>query len=206
VQRKRILLLGILVLCTLASCRTSTILNSASQENAFRERYIGKPFYTAIVLRPYERGDAYLIDLTGTLAEATEQTPRASLIIPLGTPITVTALSGEDIMARIGEYARPFRIMIHTRLGTLETVAEELSQVLSETPPLQSARMAMRPFIVRQEITTGMSRHEVYMSWGQPDKIISSPGASGFLEEWVYFERQVHLFLSNGYVTNWQQY
>ena len=34
------------------------------EEQAFHQRYINKPFYTAIVLRPYDYGDAYLIDLT----------------------------------------------------------------------------------------------------------------------------------------------
>jgi hypothetical protein len=191
VHRTRILLLA--------------ILNSTSEEIAFHARYVGKPFYTAIVLRPYERREAYLIDLTDTLAGAMTETPRSILVIPLGTPITITALHDEYILARIEGYG-PFQIMIRTRLGTLDAVAEELSLVLSETPPLQSARLAMRPFIVRQEVTTGMSRREVYMSWGQPDKVLSSPGASGFLEEWVYFERQIHLILSNGFVTNWQQY
>ena len=88
--------------------------------------HIGKSFYTAIVLRPYARGGAYLINLTGTIAEATVETPRATLVMPLGTPITVTALSGEHIMARIGEYARLFQIMIRTRLGTLNAVEVEV--------------------------------------------------------------------------------
>ena len=43
------------------------------------------------------------------------------------------------------------------------------------------------------------------MSWGQPDKVISSPGGSGFLEEWINFDRRIHLFLHNGFITNWQQ-
>jgi hypothetical protein len=85
-------------------------------------------------------------------------------------------------------------------------VAEELAQVLSETPPLQTARPEMRAFIARQEIARGMSRREVHMAWGQPDRVSSSPGASGFLEEWTYFDRRLHLFLTNGVVTNWQQY
>jgi hypothetical protein len=206
VHRTRILLLATLALCMLTSCRTPGILNNTLEEKAFRERYMDKPFYTAIVLRPYERRDIYLIDLTDALAEATTETPRSLFVIPLGTPISITAFTEEHILARIEGYARPFQILIRTRQGTLEAVAEELALVLSETPPLQSARLAMRPFIVRQEVTTGMSRREVYMSWGQPDKVINSPGASGFLEEWVYFERQIHLILSNGFVTNWQQY
>ena len=51
-----------------------------------------------------------------------------------------------------------------------------------------------------------MSRQEVYMSWGQPDKVNASPGASGYLEEWVYFARRAHVFLENGFITNWQEY
>jgi hypothetical protein len=38
VQRHRFLLLGILLLCTLVSCRTPTILRNTPQEKAFRER------------------------------------------------------------------------------------------------------------------------------------------------------------------------
>jgi hypothetical protein len=181
-------------------------LQSSSQEYTFQQRYIGKSFYTAMVLRPYELRDAYLIDLTGTIAEAAAQTPRSPLTIPLGTPITITALVDEHVMARVDGYSLPFRIMVHTKLGTLDTLAEELSLILTESAPLQSARLPMRPFITRQEVTLGMSRREVFMSWGQPDKLISVPGASGFLEEWIYFDRQMHLYLHNGFVTNWQQY
>jgi hypothetical protein len=197
----------IIVLCgVLAGCPSQTILHSTSQEQAFQQSYVGKTFYTATVLRPYEFRDAYLIDLTGTIAGAPVQTPRSSLTIPLGTPITVTALVNEYVMARIGGYYLPFRIMVHTKRGTFDTLAEELSLVLTESAPLQSARVPMRPFITRQEVTPGMSRREIFMSWGQPDKIISSPGASGFLEEWTYFDRQIRLYLSNGFMTNWQQY
>jgi hypothetical protein len=97
-------------------------------------------------------------------------------------------------------------LLLRTKQGTVADVAEELRLVLSDTAPLQEARPAMRPFISRQEVTRGMSRREIYMSWGQPDKVMNSPGASGFLEEWVYFDRRIHLFLSNGFITNWQQF
>jgi hypothetical protein len=190
----------------LTACRTQTVLRHASQEHAFRTQYIGRPFYTGIVLRPYESRGTYLIDLTGELADAASGTFRATATVPLGTPITLTALDGAHIMARIEGHARPFRILVRTRMGTLEEVAEELALVLSETPPLQTARPAMRPFITRQEVLRGMSRREVFMSWGQPDKMNSSPGASGWLEEWIYFDRRIHLFLHNGFVTNWQQF
>jgi len=206
VHNKGIYPLIIGLFCVLTGCRSQTILQSTSQEQAFQQRYVGKTFYTAMVLRPYEFTDAYLIDLTGTIAGAPVQTPRSSLTIPLGTPIEVTALANEHVIARIGEYSLPFRILVLTKLGTLDTLSEELSLLLAESAPLQSARLPMRPFITRQEVTPGMSRREVFMSWGQPDKIISSPGASGFLEEWTYFDRQIRLYLSNGFITNWQQY
>jgi hypothetical protein len=50
-----------------------------------------------------------------------------------------------------------------------------------------------------------MSWREVYMSWGQADKAQVMPSSSSTLEEWVYFDKHMHLFLENGYVTNWQQ-
>jgi hypothetical protein len=159
-----------------------------------------------MVLRPYEYGQEYLIDLSRGLTEAVIDTPRARLIVPLGTPITVTAIDKKHILARVEGYRRVFRMLVHTRRGTLAEVAEELAQVLSETPPIQTIRPEMQATIARQEVARGMSRREVYMSWGQPDRVSSSPGASGFLEEWTYFDRRLHLFLTNGVVTNWQQY
>ena len=199
-------LLVVAVLCGLTACRTTAILRSGAQEDAFRKRYLGQPFYTAIVLRPYEYRKEYLIDLTGALAEAASEPPRATLTVPLGTPITLTAIDGTHILARIDGYPGGFRLLLQARRGTLAEVAEELALVLAEAPPLQGARPEMRAFITRQEIAPGMSRREVYMSWGQPDKVSNSPGASGFLEEWTYFDRRMHLFLTNGFVTNWQQY
>ena len=205
-MRSSVYLLIASVLFGLIACRTQAVLRSASQENAFRAQYVGKPFYTGIVLRPYEHGGAYLIDLTGELADAASGTSRAPITVPLGTPLTLTAINGEHIVARVEGYTRPFRMLVRTKFGTLDTVAAELAFVLSETPPLQAARPSMRPFVTRQEVTRGMSQREVYMSWGQPDKVNSSPGASGVLEEWIYFDRRIHLFLQNGFVTNWQQF
>jgi hypothetical protein len=197
----------VFLLCSLAACRShNTILRSASEEQAFYQHYLKKPFYTAIVLRPYDYGDAYLVDLTGELADAPYETLRASVAIALGTPMTITGLDEQHVLAHIDGYTRPFRLLLRTKQGTVSDVAEELRFILSDTAPLQEARPAMRPFIARQEVTRGMSRREIYMSWGQPDKVISSPGASGFLEEWVYFDRRIHLFLSNGFITNWQQF
>jgi hypothetical protein len=63
----------------------------------------------------------------------------------------------------------------------------------------------MRDFIAHHKITRGMSWHEVYMSWGQPDKAQVMPSSTSTLEDWVYFDKRMHLYLENGYVTNWQQ-
>jgi hypothetical protein len=205
-QRGRYAVL-IFLLCSLAACRShNTILRSTSEEQAFHQRYLNKPFYTAIVLRPYDYGEAYLIDLTGEIAEAPSETPRASITVPLGTPVAITGLDEQHVLAHIDGYTRPFRLLLRTKQGTVSDVAEELRLMLSETAPLQEARPAMRPFISRQEVTRGMSRREIHMSWGQPDRAMSSPGASGFLEEWIYFDRRIHLFLHNGFITNWQQF
>jgi hypothetical protein len=181
-------------------------LQNASQEKVFQQQYINKTFYTAIVLRPYQYRDGYLIDLTGEIAAAPYETPRAAMEIPLGTPVTITAIDSEHVVSHIHGYDRPFRFLLRTKLGTVDDIAAELQLALAETFSLQQARPAMRPFISRQEITRGMSQQEIYMSWGQPDKVMSSPGASGFLEEWIYFDRRIHLFINNGFLTNWQQF
>ena len=99
-----------------------------------------------------------------------------------------------------------FRILVHTQRGTLDEIAKELALVVSKEPPLQLVRPDMRPFVERQEITYGMSRREVSMSWGLPDKITNVSGSAGTLEEWTYFSKRMHLFLANGLVTNWQQF
>ena len=197
-------LLIIVGLLSLTACRGHTILRNAAQEKAFQDRYVGKPFYTGYVLRPYEAVDAYLIDLTGELPNTAFESPRAGLSVPLGTPMTIAGMTDDYIIAQVEGYARPFQFMLLTKLGTLAEVNAELAWVLSETPPLLSARPAVQPFIARREVTRGMSRREVYMSWGQPDKVNSSPGSTGYLEEWIYYDRPVHLFLHNGFVTNWQ--
>ena len=95
---------------------------------------------------------------------------------------------------------------MQTQRGTLDDVAKELALILSKEPPLQLVRPEMRASIERQEITRGMTRREVSMSWGLPDKINAVPGFAGRLEEWIYFAKRVHIFLDNGTVTNWQQF
>ena len=198
-------LIGVL-LCTLIACQSAGILQGSSQVQAFRERYVEKPFYTAIVIQPYRYDEDYLIDLTGSLADIEADTLRAPVVVPLGTPITIVGLDQRHVLARIAGYTPLFRILVHTRRGTLHDIAKELELVVSKEPPLQLVDPEVRPFIERQEVARGMVRREVYMSWGLPDKITSVPGSAGPLEEWIYFSTHMHLFLDNGVVTNWQQY
>jgi len=198
-------LIGVL-LCTLIACRSVGILRGSSQVRAFRERYVEKPFYTARVIQPYRYDEEYLIDLTGSLTDIEADTLRAPVIVPLGTPITIVGLDHRHVLARIPGHTPLFRILVHTQRGTLDDVAKELALVVSKEPPIQLVRPEMRPFVERQEVTRGMSRREVSMSWGLPDKINGVPGAAGILEEWIYFDRRMHVFLDNGTVTNWQQF
>jgi hypothetical protein len=198
-------LLGVL-LWSLMACQSSSILQGSSQERAFRERYVQKPFYTAILIYPYRYNEDYIIDLTGTVAELETETPRAQVAVPLGSPITIVGLDDKHVLARITGYTHLFRISLQTQRGTLDDVAKELALVLSKEPPLQSVRPEMRAFVERQEVARGMTRREVSMSLGLPDKITSVPGATGTIEELTYFGRRVHIFLDNGTVTNWQQF
>ncbi len=200
-----------LLVCTLwliFSCRSlDGIFQSTSQEASFRELYIDKPFYTAMVIHPYRyNNDAYLVDLTGQVLELAYETTRASVVVPLGTPIRLVGLDGKHVLARVAGHAYPFRILLQTRRGTVDEVAKELTLLLTKEPPLQLVRAEMRPFVEQQAVTRGMSRREVLMSWGQADKVNSVPTSSGFLEEWIYYGRRVHVFLENGTVTNWQGY
>ena len=142
----------------------------------------------------------------GKLQKVYAEVWRAPVVVPLGSPITLVGLDGQHVLARMPGHARLFRILVHTRRGTLDDLAKELTLVVSQEPPLQRARPEMRPLVERQEVMRGMSRHEVSMSWGLPDKITSVPGATGTIEEWIYFHKRVHLFLDNGLVTNWQQF
>jgi hypothetical protein len=204
-QRRIVWLLGI-IMWGMTACQSASIFQGSSQEKAFRERYMQRPFYTAILIHPYRYNAEYLVDLTGTIAELETETMRAPVLVPLGTPITLVGLEGRYVLARITGYAPLFRLFVHTQRGTLDDMAKEMAIVLSKDPPLEEARPEMRPFIERQEIVQGMTRREVSMSWGLPDKINGAPGASGTIEEWIYFPTRQHLFLDNGLVTNWQQY
>ena len=195
-----------MLLWTLMSCQSTSILQGSSHEQAFRERYVEKPFYTAVFIHPYRYNEEYLIDLTGTVAELEAETLRASVAVALGSPITVVGLDDTYVLARITGHSRLFRIRVRTQRGTLDDVAKELAVILSKESPLQFARPEMRAFIERQEVRRGMTQREVSMSWGLPDKITSVPGATGTLEEWIYFAKRVHVFLDNGTVTNWQQF
>lgn len=198
-------LVGVL-LCTLVACRSTGILQGGKHERAFRERYVDKPFYTAMLIQPYQHSDEYLIDLTGKVAESEAEVLRAPVVVPLGSPITLVGLDDRHILARIPGHARLFRILVSTQRGTLDDVAKELAVVITKEPPLQFVRPEIRAVVERQEVMRGMSRREVTMSWGLPDKINSVSGAAGTIEEWIYFHKRVHLFLDNGLVTNWQQF
>jgi hypothetical protein len=188
------------------ACQSSSILQGSGQERAFRERYVQKPFYTAVFIHPYRYHEDYLLDLTSTIAELDTETPRAPVPIPLGSPITIVGLEDKYVLARITGHTPLFRIRVRTQRGTLDDVAKELAMILSQEPPLQFVRPEMRAFVERQEVTRGMTRREVSMSWGLPDKITSVPGATGTIEEWTYFDRRAHIFLNNSTVTNWQQF
>jgi len=207
VKHKIGVLLGVL-LWTLMACQSTSILQGSSQEQAFQERYVQKPFYTAVFIHPYLYNEDYLIDLTGTVAELDAETPtlRAPVAVPLGSSITIVGLDDKYVLARIAGHIPLLRIRVQTQRGTLDDVAKELGIVLSKEPPLQSVRPEMRTFIERQEVTRGMTRREVSMSWGLPDKTTSVPGATGTIEEWTYFDRRAHVFLDNSTVTNWQQF
>lgn len=205
VKHKIGFLVGVL-LWILMACRSTGILQGSSQEHAFRERYAQGPFYTAMLIHPYRYNEEYLIDLTGTVAELESEMLRVPMVVPLGSPITIIGLDDKYVLARITGHTRLFRILVHTRRGTLDDVARELALILSKEPPLQLVRPEIRGFVERQEVTQGMTRREVSMSWGLPDKINGVPGAAGTLEEWIYFDKRVHVFLENGMVTNWQQF
>ena len=205
-MKPKIACLASVLLGTLLACRSSGIFQSSSEERGFRERYLQKPFYTATLLHPYRYNEDYLIDLTGTVAELATETPRATVIVPLGSPITVVGVDDKYVLTRLPGYTPLVRIRVQTQRGTLDDLARELAIVLSQDPPLQSVRPDMQAIIARQEVKRGMTRREVSMSWGLPDKITSVPGSTGTIEAWIYFDRRVHVFLDNGTVTNWQQF
>ena len=205
VRRRSLYLVAIGALCGLTACRIGDILRSDAQERAFRERYVDRPFYTAMVLRPYPYQSGYLIDLSERFAEEEYATPHAPFTVPLGTPLTITGLDRKFILAHVEGYSEPFRILVVTSRGNLDEVAQELTPLLATEPPLPTVREEMRAFVAQQQITRGMSQREIYMSWGQPDKKLVLPSSASVLEEWIYFDRRIHLYLENGYITNWQQ-
>ena len=205
-MKHKITCLVSMLLWTLMACRSSSIFQGSGAERVFRERYLQKPFYTATLLHPYRYNEDYLIDLTGTVAELDTETLRAPVVVPLGSPITVVGLDDTYVLARLPGHMPLVRIRVQTQRGTFDDLARELSVILSKEPPLQSVRPDMQAIIARQEVTRGMTRREVSMSWGLPDKITSVPGSTGTIEAWIYFDRRAHVFLDNGTVTNWQQF
>lgn len=198
---------GILLGIGIASgCHVNSIMRSGAQEKALLARYREKPFYTAMVVQPYLYGEDYLIDLTGKVTETDAQMFRAPVRIPLGTPITVVDVDANHVITRIQGQARLCRILVQSERGSAEDVTKELSLLLSSEAPLTLARPEMRPYIERQELVRGMSVREIYMSWGQPDKVHGTPGASGVWEQWLYHGRHIHLYLQNGFLTNWEAF
>jgi hypothetical protein len=199
------LLMVLSLLLGMSGCSSSGLFRSASHEEAFRHRFGQRQWYTAITLRPYAYPDGYMIDLTGTIAEEQFDTYRAAISIPFGSRIRLTDFANDAILAQIEGYSEVFRLLVSTQRGTADDVAKEIGIILSPDPPLPAVRASMRDFVAHHKITRGMSWHEVYMSWGQPDKAQVMPSSTSTLEEWVYFDKRMHLYLENGYVTNWQQ-
>jgi hypothetical protein len=189
----------------LTACHIGDLLRNDAQERAFRERYVDRPFYTAMVLRPYPYQSGYLVDLSERFAEEEYATPHTSFTVPLGTPLTITGIDGKYILAHVEGYEEPFRILMVTKQGSLDEVAQGLTPLLATEPPLPTVRPEMRDFVAQQQIVRGMSQREIYMSWGQPDKKLVLPSSASVLEEWIYFDRRIHLYLEIGYITNWQQ-
>jgi hypothetical protein len=181
------------------------LFQNATQEARFRDVYLGQPNYTAMALRPYRLDDAYLVDLTGHVAE--EQVPlrRAEITVPLGSVIRITAIEDRALRAKVDGYDDVFRLLLATQRGTHADIAKELSALVTPTPPLSQVRLVMQPYIVAQKIVRGMSAREVRMSWGEPDRAQIMPSSASVLEEWIYFDKRLHLYLENGYVTNWRQ-
>jgi hypothetical protein len=157
------------------------------------------------VWRPYRLDDAYLIDLTGGVMEAQAELRRAETTVPLGSVMRITGIEDRYLRARVDGYEQEFRLLLATERGTHEDIVKELSVLVTKTPPLSDVRLAMQPYIVSQKITRGMSAREVRMSWGDPDKAQTMPSSASVLEEWIYFDKRLHLYLENGYVTNWRQ-
>lgn len=181
------------------------MFQNKTQEARFRESYLGQPKYTAVVLRPYRLDDMYLVDLTGRVAEEQVTLRRAEITVPLGSVIRITDIEDRSFQAKVDGYEQVFRFLLATERGTHEDVVRELSSFVTSTPPLNSVRLDMQHHIASQKIVRGMTAHEVRMSWGDPDKEQMMPSSSSVLEEWIYFDKRLHLYFENGYVTNWRQ-
>lgn len=188
----------------LAACQSNPMFRSSLQDKVFQQRYLNQPWYTAMVLRPYRDDKGYVVDLSGRIAEEQFATYRSGDTVTLGTPITLTGVENQRLLARLEGYDEPFQILLAAPPGSPDAVAKELSLLLSKTPPLSRIRPEMRLYVERGQIARGMSWKEVYMSWGLPDKTQALPGSSSVLEEWIYFNQRMHLYLENGHVTNWQ--
>jgi len=204
-MRKYQWLMVLSLLLGISACSASGLFRSASQEAMFRNQFGQREWYTAITLRPYAYPGGYLIDLTGTIVEEQFGTYRSAISIPFGSRIRLIDFANDAILAHIEGYSEVFRLLVSTQRGTADDVAKEVGLILSPEPPLSTVRASMRDLVAHHKIRRGMSWREVYMSWGQPDKAQVMPSSTATLEEWVYFDKRMHLFLENGYVTNWQQ-
>jgi hypothetical protein len=198
------ILTGVGMVLTACQHHTSLFQNVA-QEAKFRDEFLGQPKYTAIVLRPYRLDDVYLVDLTGHVVEEQVPLKRAEITVPLGSVIRITDIEDRSLWAEVDGYDQAFRLFLATERGTYENIAKELSAFVTSTPPLSQVRRKMQPYVVGQKIVRGMTAREVRMSWGDPDKAQVMPSSASVLEEWIYFDKRLHLYLENGYVTNWRQ-
>src|SRR5687768_18381667 len=104
-------------------CSSSALFRSASHEQAFREQFGQRQWYTAITLRPYAYPSGFLIDLTGTIAHEQFDTYHAATTIPFGSRIRLIDFANDAILASIEGYPGVFRILLSTQRGTAEDVA-----------------------------------------------------------------------------------
>ncbi len=94
------------LLLGLFGCSSSGLFRSTAHEQTFRNQYGQRQWYTAITLRPYAHSGGYLIDLTGTIAEAQFDTYRAATSIPFGSRIRLIDFADNAILARIEGYLK----------------------------------------------------------------------------------------------------
>jgi len=57
--------------------------------------------------------------------------------------------------------------------------------------------------VLQRKIILGMTKQQVELSWGKPERINRSVGTWGVNEQWVY-EGQRYIYFQNGKLTSWQ--